>query len=352
MTISHSNTLLVILMLSSVLLCVAAASVILALKFRKYRSRPYLFASCLFLLQTLGIGTFLCNPVLNDNIDATFDTILRPSTIILGFITIIFVSAYIVEIKRPGMLTVKSLLLYTSPFTVASAFMILLHTTPIRNLNDLSDNISRPDVILRLALISLFVVYPILVACQPYEWRQCLISKKSVIVLQALLCVVSPLFVAGITCGFFPAVIANYVIAIVFDAIVAYIELKIRIPVPEKQEVQKANETRKRVDLSIIDNPEIWMNPDLTVTELAGMIGTNRTYLWNQIKDLGYQSFTDMINRKRVEYICQELENGTDKNIISLMFDAGFRSRSTASREFKRIKECTPSEYLESIARP
>jgi len=233
-------------------------------------------------------------------------------------------------------------------FLVGFATLLLLHPIPIHSLEELFGNTTRPDVILRIVLVGILMVSPILVACQSYKWRQCMVSRKIVIGLQTLICIAAPVFVAGIMCGYFPAVIVNYIVVIAFDATVAYIEFKIRIPVTERQEEEVFND---QILGSIFDRREIWMNPDITVAELACNIGTNRTYLSKLIKDLGYQSYSDMINRKRVEYICKELEKGTGYNITNLMFEAGFRSRSTASRVFKRITGCTPSEYLKSRAK-
>jgi len=96
---------------------------------------------------------------------------------------------------------------------------------------------------------------------------------------------------------------------------------------------------------SVINNPEVWMNPDMTAAELEKMMAISHADLLDIIKGLGCTGYSDMINRKRVEYICNCLDKGNDKNIIQLMFEAGFRSRSTASSEFKRIVGCTPSEY-------
>jgi len=252
-----------------------------------------------------------------------------------------------VFVQQPGKVTFKYLLLAISPFLAVSALLIMSRPSPVHSIGELYGGITRPDIILRLVLIFFFIAYPIIVAFRPYDWSRCMISRKSIMGILTLCCLIPPVFVAGMLCGFFPAIVINYFLAITLDALLAYIELHVRIPLTERQEEE--SDIKEEAGISIYDDPEIWMNPDMTVMELAMRTGTNRTYLWNRIKELGYQNFTDMINRKRVEYICKELEKGTDKNITNLMFEAGFRSRSTASREFKRIKGCTPSEYQESI---
>jgi len=346
MLISPRDSLLVIILLSSALLSVTGAAIFLAFRFKKYRSNPYLLSCFFFLLQFVGIAGILLRSILNSRINAHFDTILKPTSLITGFLTLFFILAYIVEIKRPGRITLKNCLLSIFPVIILSVILFLIPITPIHSPSEIFEGISHPDIILRMVIIFFYILYPVVAACQSYEWRQCMVSRKTIAAFHLLSCLIAPAFIAGLTCGFFPAVLLNYILAIILDTLVVYIEFMIRIPISEPVR----NSACKRQDgESILSSSEIWMNPDMTATELARIMGTNHTYLLSRIKKLGYLSYSDMINRKRVEYICQGLEKGTDVNIIGLMFEAGFRSRSTASREFKRIVGCTPSEYHEFV---
>jgi len=354
MIISPLNSIFVIVLLSSVLILVTAAGITLALKYKQYRSRPYLFSCCCFLFQSLGIAGILTRTILNGRINAHFDSILRPASLITGFLTLFCVLVYVLEIKRPGKLSLKSILFCISPFIITSIILILIHPGQIHSLEDVFNGIKRSDVWLRLVIVFFYFAYPFAVACQRYEWRQCMISRNMIVGLQILSFIIAPAFIAGLSCGYFPAIVINYITAIVLDALVVYIEFKIRIPA-DFSKLYKFSQKQKESTLeqwdgdSLFDNPKIWMNPDMTATELVRIMGTNHTYLLKRIKSLGYSNYSDMINRKRVEYICKEMEKGTNGNIINLMFEAGFRSRSTASREFKRIVGCTPSEYQESV---
>ncbi len=350
------NSLIVIILLSSVLLLVAAACVILFHKFKHYRSRPYLLACCSFLFQFFGMSGTILRTLLNGQDIDPFGTILRPASLITGLLTLLFILAYIVEIKHPGKVSLKKMLVFISPAVVLTILLLLIHPVPLYSFEELSDGIRRPDVLIRLMIVFLYFAYPIAAACLSYEWRQCLVSKKTIVLLHILTCLISPAFLAGLVCGYFPAIILDYIIAVTIDVIVAYIELKVRIPVTEPvrsyESVQEQEHSTPKQQTSTIflDSPEIWMNPDITAAGLAQMMGTNRTYLLEKIKGLGYQNFSDMINRKRVGHICKRLKEEKDVNIIDLMFEAGYRSRATASREFKLIVGCTPSEYREHVS--
>ena len=41
---------------------------------------------------------------------------------------------------------------------------------------------------------------------------------------------------------------------------------------------------------------------------LCKILGTNTNYLQKAIKELGYASYSEMINCKRVEFVCREIE--------------------------------------------
>jgi len=343
MMINPIAPLLVNVLLSSVLLIVTAVVVMLAMKYRKYHSRPYLLACIIFLLQELGIGGILLISIINGSVYAPFDTVLRPGTLITGLATYIFILAYFIDIKIPGKLNIKNFLLGIFPFVMASAGLLLVHPSPLRSLNEAIDSISSPEVWLRLIILALYIIYPAVAVCLPYERRLCMVSRKLIVWLHILSFILAPVFIAGMMCGYFPAVIVNYFVAIAIDALIVYIELKVRIPVSEPI---RDDMYKKQTDDSFLERSEIWMNPDLTVGELATIMGTNHKYLLRRIRSLGYSNYSDMINHKRIEYICKELDKGASGDIINLMFEAGFRSRSTASREFKRIKGCSPSEYM------
>jgi len=351
MPITFRDSLLTIVLLSSVLLLVTAVGILLALKFRRHSSRPYLLASFIFLAQTVGILTILSKSIFTGRINAPFEGVLRLEPIISGFLPLFCILAYIAEVKFPGKVNLKNILLFISPALAISAILIPVQQVELYCPRDIFNEMGNFDVWLRLILVSLYLIYPIVIACIPYDWHHCLVSRKMLVGVEAIFFITPLAAIPGLFCGYFPAILVNFILIILLDALVAHIEFKIRIPVPESTRANNSDQKKEQADESILNSPEIWMNPDITAGELAKIMGTNHTYLLDRIKSLGYSSYTDMINRKRVDYICRELANKNDVDIISLMFEAGFRSRSTASREFKRIVGCTPSEYQESVSR-
>lgn len=91
---------------------------------------------------------------------------------------------------------------------------------------------------------------------------------------------------------------------------------------------------------------EPYTNSNLTRDDLAKALNTNRTTLLLAIKQLGFDSFQDYINRQRVERFKQLAIENPDMSIVSLSKLAGFSSRSTFYSYFKQIEGVLPSEYL------
>ena len=89
-----------------------------------------------------------------------------------------------------------------------------------------------------------------------------------------------------------------------------------------------------------------WRNPDLTLNMLASELFTNRTSLALAFRESGYENYTLYINRLRIEDFLQLVESGQIRNFQEAFFEAGFRSRSTALRNFRQYTGKTPSEYF------
>jgi D-3-phosphoglycerate dehydrogenase len=58
-------------------------------------------------------------------------------------------------------------------------------------------------------------------------------------------------------------------------------------------------------------------------------------------------NISDMLNRRRIDYVCQQLRKDPNASIQTLFEEAGYRSRTTAWRHFTNIVGCTPSEFVE-----
>ncbi|MEA5082512.1 MAG: helix-turn-helix domain-containing protein [Dysgonamonadaceae bacterium] len=89
-----------------------------------------------------------------------------------------------------------------------------------------------------------------------------------------------------------------------------------------------------------------WRDPDLTLNRLASKLFTNRTTLAQVMRESGYENYTNYINRLRINDFLQQIKSGESTNFQEAFFFVGFRSRSTALRNFRQFTGTTPSEYF------
>ena len=111
------------------------------------------------------------------------------------------------------------------------------------------------------------------------------------------------------------------------------------------------NDKKNSVLIQRLDNymkiHKAWRNPDLSLNTLASELFTNRTSLAQAMRESDYENYSNYINRLRIEDFLQQIESGQMLNFQETFFFVGFRSRSTALRNFRQFTGSTPSEYFQ-----
>ena len=102
--------------------------------------------------------------------------------------------------------------------------------------------------------------------------------------------------------------------------------------------------------LSILDNEKLYLNPDLSLQALAERLQMSSKVLSQVINQRSGSSFFDFIN----SYRCKEaktLMRTSDPNvtILEILYEAGFNSKSSFNKEFKKLNGTTPTEYRKSL---
>ncbi len=88
-----------------------------------------------------------------------------------------------------------------------------------------------------------------------------------------------------------------------------------------------------------------WLNPSLTLQELATSLGTNRTYLSDYLNNSLNTTFYDYINSYRIRHACELLICEPEKHLIQICIRSGFKSISTFRRAFEKHMGITPAKY-------
>lgn len=90
-----------------------------------------------------------------------------------------------------------------------------------------------------------------------------------------------------------------------------------------------------------------FLNPELSLTDLAKQVTISRNQLSQVINSGVGDNFYNFINKFRVEEVKKLINSDFSKQytIMSLANDAGFNSKSSFNNIFKKITGLTPSEY-------
>ncbi len=100
--------------------------------------------------------------------------------------------------------------------------------------------------------------------------------------------------------------------------------------------------------LQAVVTEKMYQNPELTLTDLSKHLATNPSLLSKIINQGFAMNFNDLINWYRVEEVKQQLQNTANANltIMSIAYDAGFNSKATFNRAFKKATSRSPKEFL------
>lgn len=103
----------------------------------------------------------------------------------------------------------------------------------------------------------------------------------------------------------------------------------------------------------LVCDEKLFLQSDLKLSDISSKLCTNRTYVYEAMKaasGTGYSSFTDYINKHRIEYAKELLQNADkDMNVENIMFECGFASKTTFYKNFKKFTGKTPKEYLNDL---
>lgn len=94
-----------------------------------------------------------------------------------------------------------------------------------------------------------------------------------------------------------------------------------------------------------------FINPDLTLNELAGMMEIHPNHLSQVINSKEHKNFYDLVNERRIEEF-KKLTSTTSSQrftLLALAFECGFNSKASFNRNFKKYTGLTPSDYLKTL---
>lgn len=100
--------------------------------------------------------------------------------------------------------------------------------------------------------------------------------------------------------------------------------------------------------LALMANEQPWLEPELTLTELAQRLHTNPGVLSKVINAGCGQNFNDFVNTYRVQEARRKLADArfAHYSLVGVALESGFNSKSTFNRVFKKLLGQAPSEVI------
>ena len=116
-------------------------------------------------------------------------------------------------------------------------------------------------------------------------------------------------------------------------------------PIPESTTQKMDAEFEK-----LMGETHYFLNKDLTLSQLAAKLKTNNTYLSNYLKNRHNLTFTDLVNRHRIDEACRLLSLPENKksSIDSLPQSCGFNSKSAFYKAFRKFTGMSPAAFQKS----
>ena len=92
----------------------------------------------------------------------------------------------------------------------------------------------------------------------------------------------------------------------------------------------------------LMNKQQLYLRHDLKISDVALLLGSNRTYIQRSIMELSGESFTKYINRKRIEHAIELQKNHPEYNIETIATQSGYTHLGTFYRNYKIVTGKTP----------
>lgn len=256
----------------------------------------------------------------------------------------------LIELCRPGWLTLKTMIIHEIPFVILPLLLITTRheifydievgwaavygfgyaiwtlTMIPRYHGHLKERFSYDENInlnwLRIILFSFFVILGLWIV-------DCLVISVATESVYMLMTLVIWMFI----CYFIYR----------HESVIGELSDETALAVPDTFPEDGMSELNRRIQ-RLFTEERIFLNPRLKLSDVATLVGTNRTYISNFFNKENGATFYEYINRLRIEYACTLLRDTSDK-LETVAEKSGFNSISTFRRAFLQFCGCTPAEY-------
>ncbi|GAB5527739.1 MAG: hypothetical protein Roseis2KO_56110 [Roseivirga sp.] len=113
--------------------------------------------------------------------------------------------------------------------------------------------------------------------------------------------------------------------------------------------VEEESEIKEGAKLAM-EQDKIFLNPELTLDDLATHLSVSSRKLSQVINSCFSQNFYEFVNHFRIEEAKRILKESGDSRltILEVVFQVGYNSKSSFNTQFKKRVGLTPTEYRKS----
>lgn len=330
------------------------------------RARTFLAVICLF----SGVA-FLLRLTMYYGGTPVSSSVLPIKNLSGGFLALLLLYMYPIEVIHPGWLTLKRGMLLLTPWFV---ILLIRIASPMefRELSSFGEMLrfaGEPNVWFRLLFLLLFVPYTVLIYVIPHNWMKSSVTHRWIYFYSSVILCIGAGYCSFMITGLAVASVGHLLFCFVFCILISYQELFLRIEVPAPAvpvsvpdlkpvtevlpEVNNAVSRSLWIELNeLMRKEKLWKNPNLTQDFLASLLDISRPTLSTVIRENGFSGYKEYLNRYRIEEFVKILNSGERIGIRDAFFEVGYRSHATALQYFHEYVGCTPTEYLSQRSKP
>lgn len=265
---------------------------------------------------------------------------------------------YPLEVIRPTIGRIKSYVLLFAPLLILVVVGMCagIEYTPIYTYTDLWQHIGEFNVWYRLFALLVMLLYCFSLFLVPYNWRKSGADKKFIMSYSFGFCLIGLLHFSIQMSHCYILVLAHQIVWISFFLYVAWYELKERLVVQQAHQEQGESSVCDFTEDSLwreitllLDNNQKWRDPNLSLSSLAELLESNRTYVGDAFKRNTGMTFVEYLTKRRIDYVITGIKSDPNTDIHELFNYVGYRQRSTAWRNFQKITGISPTEFVENL---
>ena len=109
---------------------------------------------------------------------------------------------------------------------------------------------------------------------------------------------------------------------------------------------ESENSLARRIE-EVVTQQQLFLRHNVKVSDIAAELFTNRLYVSTAINDEIGVSFSDYINKKRIDYAIQLMRTNPQMTMYEIAARSGFSSDKSFYRNFKRFTGKSPKKIDE-----